>query len=381
LGEKESAEMYEDGILCMSLGERVIEAEKKWNAIFNFIDVPIFLTDEKGNLIDANTDAGSLLGYSKEEMMPLTPRDVLTEEYSKVLEKVLKEIHEKDFFEYNVELVKKDGYVIFIHCKSKLIRVSEKKYILTFVKDLTEQRRTDEDKLRELLEYDLRDSKIYLAREGEKNLAINAFKNLLLCNYKGIIISSDEEKEFRNKVEGNFKFYRVSSHNYNGSIPPDYSQIDLTVSEIQRKSVILIDEMEYLEARSDYKNTLLFIKSLKEFARIKCAIFILCADTQLLEDKNLQIFENETFRIERITSDKINANMERILKFVKDKNNVGDKPILTDIGRTLKITRPTIKSNLAKLISKNYLVIHIEGRRKRLEITKKGREYLENRIC
>ncbi|KYC44459.1 MAG: PAS fold protein [Candidatus Methanofastidiosum methylothiophilum] len=363
------------------LEERLIEAEKKWDAIFNYIDVPIFLTDENGKFIDANSDAASLLGYSKDEMSSLTPREVLTGEYSKILDRTLNEIQKKDSFDFNVELIKKDGSIIFTHCKSKLISISEKKYILTFVKDLTEKRRSDEDKLREFLEYDLRDSKIYLAREGEKNLAIDAFKNLLLCGYKGVIISSEDEMEYRKKVDHDFKFYRISNHNVYGTIPPDYNRVDVAISGFQRKSVVLIDEMEYLEAKSDYKNTLLFIKSLKEFARIKCTIFILCVDTMLLEDKNLQIFENETFRIERIMSDKINVNMERILKFVKDKNNVGYKPMLTDVGRTLRITRPTIKSNLAKLISKKYLVIHIEGRKKRLEITKKGREILESRIC
>jgi len=139
--------------------------------------------------------------------------------------------------------------------------------------------------------------------------------------------------------------------------------------------------MEYLEARSDYRNTLLFLKSLKEQAMIKCSVFILCVDTGLIREKNAYVLKKETSKIELRSMGNINNNMERILKFVRDRNNVGDKPMLTNIGKTLNITRPTIKSNVSRLISKNYLVINAEGRRKRLEITRKGRERVEDRIC
>ncbi len=372
---------YIEGIAPETFEDRLLEAEKKWEAIFDHADVPIFLTDAKGCLINSNKEASIILGYSKEEMLSLAPNDILTDKYSKIVNKTLTEILKKGYIEFSTELRRKDKSIIFVSCKSKHIKLNNKGLILTIAKDLTEKRKADEEKLKELLKYDLKDAVLYHAEENERALALDAFRDLLSCGYAGIIISSRSEDYFRKAVDLNFKFYWISNQKISGSLPPEYNCIDLAIGDIERKSVVLIDDMEYLEARSDYRNTLLFLKSLKEQAMIKCSVFILCVDTGLIREKNAYVLKKETSKIELRSMGNINNNMERILKFVRDRNNVGDKPMLTNIGKTLNITRPTIKSNVSRLISKNYLVINAEGRRKRLEITRKGRERVEDRIC
>ena len=246
---------------------------------------------------------------------------------------------------------------------------------------MTKKRKIDEDEKRRHLKYDIRDGNVYLANCVDRETAIDAFKSLVACSYSGIVISPQSEEELRKNINSDFKFYWVSSQKRPGSIKPSYSSIDQSLGEIPRKSVVLIDDIEYLEANASYMNTLLFVKSLKELALIKCSVFILCVDLDLIDVKSRYVLEKETSKITKISEERINYNMERILKFVNDKNVSGSRPNYTDACKALKITRPTIKRNLSALISRKYLISHMDGRTKRLEITDKGKKELENRIC
>ncbi len=66
------------------LKQRLDKAEKKSNILFNSVDVPIIITDINGKIIEANEELCNLLGYSREELMLMEARDLMTEEYSEL---------------------------------------------------------------------------------------------------------------------------------------------------------------------------------------------------------------------------------------------------------------------------------------------------------
>jgi PAS domain S-box-containing protein len=363
------------------LKQKLDDAETKCRILFENVDIPIILTDMEGRFIEVNNEVCRMLGHGKEDLLKMSYKDVMAEEHARIIEKKIEGISEKPYFEFTLDLINKDDRNIFVHCRSKSIFIEGRDVILTVARDMTEKRKNEEDERRRRLKYDIRDGNVYLANCLDRETAIDAFKSLVACSYSGIVISSQYEAELRENINSDFKFYWISSQKRPGSIKPDYSSIDQRIGEIPRKSVVLIDDIEYLEANASYMNTLLFVKSLKELALIKCSVFILCVDLDLIDVKSRYVLEKETSKITKISEERINYNMERILKFVNDKNSVGSKPTHTDICKALKITRPTIKRNISNLMNRRYLVAHVDGRSKRLEITEKGKKEFENRIC
>lgn len=363
------------------LKQKLDDAERKCRILFENVDIPIILTDMEGRFIEVNNEACRMLGYGKEDLVKMSYKDVMTEEHARIIEKKIGEIFKKSYFEFSLDLINKDGRNIFAHCRSKSIFIGGRNEILTVARDMTEKRKNEEDEKRRRLKYDIKDGNVYLANCVDRETTIDSFNNLVACGYSGIVASSQSEEELRKNINSDFKFYWINSQKRPGSFKPDYSMIDNSMGKIPRKSVVLIDDIEYLEANASYMNALLFVKSLKELALIKCSVFILCVDLDLIEAKSRYVLEKETSIIAKISGERFNHNMERILKFVNDKNASGLRPTYTDACKALKITRPTIKRNLSGLISRRYLISHIDGRSKRLEITDKGKKELENRIC
>ncbi len=363
------------------LKQKLDDAERKCRILFEDVDIPIILTDMKGKFIEVNNEACRMLGYGKEDLVKMSYKDVVAEGYAGIIEKRIDGISEKPYFEFSLDLINKDGRNIFVHCRSKSIFIGGRNEILTVARDMTEKRKSDENEKRRRLKYETRDGNVYLTNCLDGKTAIDAFNSLVACGYSGIIVSSRPEEDVRENIDSDFKFYWINNQKRPGTIKPDYSSIDNSIGEIPRKSVVLIEDIEYLEAYSDFVNTILFVKSLKELALIKCSVFILCVDLDLIDVKSRCVLEKETSRITKISGERINHNMERILKFVNDKNASGSRPTYTDACKALRTTRPTIKRNLSGLISRRYLISHIDGRSKRLEITDKGKKELENRIC
>lgn len=362
------------------LKQRLDKAEKKSNILFNSVDVPIIITDINGKIIEANEELCNLLGYSREELMLMEARDLMTEEYSELLKKMGEIISKSAYFEFIFEIMKKSGKTFFVHCKSRMVDIDGKNVILTVGKDLTEKRKIEEEEKRRRFRYDIHNCNIYLSEDTNRETAIDAFNNLLSCGYYGIVISSRPKDDFDNLISGHYKFFKISNHEDCESLPPNYQFIDRAIGEIPRKSVVLIEDIEYLEANTGYTNTILFMKSLKELAMIKYSVFILCVDMNLIQQKAAYILEKETHKIIKKSGDVISFNMERILSYIHEKNLNGIQPTHTEIGKVLRLTRPTVKRNVSRLISNKYIVAHADGRAKRLEITHKGKVELENRV-
>jgi len=62
-----------------------------------------------------------------------------------------------------------------------------------------------------------------------------------------------------------------------------------------------------------------------------------------------------------------------ILRTVYRYNSVGSKPSLTEIGRELKISKPTIRKDIRLLMQSGYIIELTAGRKKVVELTDKAR--------
>ncbi|NMC76448.1 MAG: DUF835 domain-containing protein, partial [Candidatus Methanofastidiosa archaeon] len=137
---------------------------------------------------------------------------------------------------------------------------------------------------------------------------------------------------------------------------------------------VLIDRIDYLMAKNNFNIFLSFVHHLREISYLKGITVIISADPDLLSEKEIKLIEKETNDIFPLKKEVLPENMIQILQFIYDKNLTGTKPTFSDIGKEIKITRPTIGKRLNYLASSQYLIVSIKGRNKVVELTQKGRE-------
>mgnify|MGYP001248614634 CR=1 FL=1 len=65
-----------------------------------------------------------------------------------------------------------------------------------------------------------------------------------------------------------------------------------------------------------------------------------------------------------------------IIYYLLNQNKLGVNPSFSSIGKELVMTRPTVRKNIKYLESKKYVIVHRNGRNKKVELTEKGKKLL-----
>ncbi len=128
------------------LEEKLEYSEKKFKALLEYSDDGIIIHDRDGKFLEANKTSCKRLGYSREELLQMTPYD-LDPKYKKSLPKIFKRIYREG--EYNFETVhmRKDGSIFPIILNTHIMEYDGKTMVLTVAKDMREQKKTKEDLL------------------------------------------------------------------------------------------------------------------------------------------------------------------------------------------------------------------------------------------
>ncbi|MCG2828803.1 PAS domain S-box protein [Methanothermobacter sp. K4] len=198
--------------------EALKESEKKFRAVFNGVEDIITIVELRdeglpGNYIEVNRTAVEKLGYSRDELLNMTPMDLgpTREEISDNMRTLL----ERKAARFERTYISKDGRRIPVEVNSRLIEIGGKNVVVSVSRDIT-HRIENERKLRESEEkyrslFDLSpDYVILLELEGGVIMDINstlserlgmAPEELRGTSIYDIEFISDEVKdEFRSKL-------------------------------------------------------------------------------------------------------------------------------------------------------------------------------------
>jgi PAS domain S-box-containing protein len=129
--------------------EALRESEEKFRDIFNnttdAIQLHEILPDgTPGRFTDVNEIACRMLGYTREEMLSRTPRDITTDEHNPPREKIYEEQRSLGRARFETEFVAKDGTTIPVEINTCVVTIQKKKVILAVARDITERRRAEE---------------------------------------------------------------------------------------------------------------------------------------------------------------------------------------------------------------------------------------------
>jgi PAS domain S-box-containing protein len=117
-----------------------MESENRFTTLFHHSSDEIYLADVKGNIIEVNQVACDSLGYSRKELMKLNFKDLKTPRFFGKVDENLRQIVSKGTHVYDSEHVAKDGKVISLEFKSRLIEYQGQEAILSIGRETTERK-------------------------------------------------------------------------------------------------------------------------------------------------------------------------------------------------------------------------------------------------
>ena len=116
------------------------ELENRFTTLFHSSSDEIYLADLRGNLLEVNQVACDTLGFSREEFLKKNFKDLKTPKYFDTVEPNLKKIIKHGRHVYETEHVSKDGKVISLEVKSRVINYMGNQAIISIARETTERK-------------------------------------------------------------------------------------------------------------------------------------------------------------------------------------------------------------------------------------------------
>lgn len=365
--------------------DRAEDAEGKYQGIFDSAIVGIIqfeLADgdiqiEKVGITAANPKISKMLGYSTEELLSYHLSNIIHEADQQKLEKIIETIEydKEDDSGFEIRLVKEDGNIIWsVISFSELLgpESGSRKFVLTF-EDITKTKLSQIELMKKGLNYKMDEGNVYLVNEKIPSVSLECFNDLISLGYNGIAISRRADDKFKKMAPGIHKYFSLSEKEFPGSIEADLNKISELIDGLPKKEVIFIDRLDYLISRNSFDDVLHFIQNVRDTMIIKESITFVTIDPATLGKKELAYLSNECSEMEPYYKSNISEDLYLILKVIQRKSIMHVDATLNGIESELKISRPTARKRVNKLIAFGYLIENKKGSEKTYILSDKGR--------
>jgi PAS domain S-box-containing protein len=129
----------------LAKAEQALEqSERHFQTLFNNSSDDIFVIDFEGNFIEVNQVACDNLGYAREELLKMNARQIKPEELKAVVDKNIAMILKFGQHRYESENLARDGRIIPVEMKSRVIDFRGEKAILTIARDISERKEVED---------------------------------------------------------------------------------------------------------------------------------------------------------------------------------------------------------------------------------------------
>jgi len=134
--------------------QEIKESEAKFRALFENTNDAIFIHDKGSQFIEINQTTCERLGYTREELLKLAPKDLIPPGYKIDLQANIKTLQEKGELLIEAEHLTKDGDKIPVEINSRIFNFGGKNTIISVARDITERKlaeRVIHDRNKEIL--------------------------------------------------------------------------------------------------------------------------------------------------------------------------------------------------------------------------------------
>ncbi len=352
------------------------ESEVKFRSIFENVPIGMALTDLDFKFKQVNASFCEMLGYTKEELIQMSFRDISYPEHRESDSNFFEGIKNGETPSSKIEkkYIKKNQDILW--ARTTLITLQDENKVLTYLlficEDISDIKEKEEEIRRHLLKYKIEDGNIYLIKEKIPTLSFTVLKDLIEFGYNGFIFSRTHLKDYNESIHEYDIEYTYLNETNTSSKVLEY------LETIVGKSAVLIDRLEYLLVTEGFEKTILFIYKLRDIAYLRNLVVILSVDDSTFKERELEILEKETKQVEPRFITNVAEELRDILYTIYQQNALGIKPSYSDIGQFLQISRPTVRKRINRLVTTGYIIENKIGKRKILEISIKGRELLSS---
>ncbi|MDP3029379.1 MAG: response regulator, partial [Deltaproteobacteria bacterium] len=123
--------------------EALRESERRYRILFESAGDAIFIHDLKGRFLEMNQGTCDCLGYSREELLQMTPMEIDTPEYAAQAPEQIRELQQRGHIIFETAYVRRDGASIPIEASSRIIDYAGVPAALTIARDISERRRLE----------------------------------------------------------------------------------------------------------------------------------------------------------------------------------------------------------------------------------------------
>ncbi len=121
------------------------KSEAKFRSLYNNATDAIFILDMDGHVLDANDIACNRLGYEREDLVQMNPRDFTTEYYAAKFEERLELIARDGSASFETEHTTRKGKIIPVEVNARVIEYARQKAILKISRDITERKKAEKE--------------------------------------------------------------------------------------------------------------------------------------------------------------------------------------------------------------------------------------------
>jgi len=354
--------------------ENALQAsEERYRRLFESAREGMMITGPEGKITRVNSAAAAMLGYSSpQELVGIHAVELYFDPKDRDL--MFKNIMDRGFVEhYELVYNKKDGSPIHI-LGSCLMQKDEEGNVLrteSFFMDITERKTREDEMKRRLMRFRLDDGNLYLVKESFPALSPEAFKDLLNVDYRGLVFSRTPEEEFKKKVDGVFDFRWLAERGGEKSLST-FEEIENSLDKSLKKSVVLLDCLDYLVLKNGFKEALFFVQRLRDYAYLTGNVVVLSVDPSTLSAQEIRLLGKEGREVESRVFVRLPEDLLEILRFIYEHNALGSKPNHSQVRQELGISKPTMGKRIKRLVNTGYVTENPRGRSKILELTYKG---------
>ncbi len=169
----------------------LIASERKARALFEGIEDAVFVHDLQGHILDANPAASRRLGYSREEFLQLTTRDIDADDFAEEFEQRIERQLRQGNLSCEGRHRTKDGRVIPIDINSSTIQYEDQTAILSVVRDITERKALEETR-RQFAEVQMRNAEEMAAKNRALSESEVRYRQLTEASLDAVVVADEQ---------------------------------------------------------------------------------------------------------------------------------------------------------------------------------------------
>ncbi|CAN5710942.1 hypothetical protein BH23PLA1_BH23PLA1_17350 [soil metagenome] len=168
----------------------LISSERKARALFEGIEDAVFVHDLQGHILDANPAASRRLGYSREEFLRLTTRDIDAGDFAEAFEQRIAHQLRQGNLSCEGRHRTRDGRIIPVDINSSTIQYEDQTAILAVVRDITERKALEETR-RQFAESQMRNAEEVAAKNRALMDSEARYRQLTEASIDAVVVADE----------------------------------------------------------------------------------------------------------------------------------------------------------------------------------------------